>query len=689
MDGEKCSALEKIEAAKKMAANKDYAGARAKLLEAHYQFPGLKIVGQMITVCDILCTSELSLDGETDWYWVLQLSPQTNNTQIRLKYNKLVSLLEGIKDEFPGSITALKLVHDAYIVLSNPCKTWIFNSKRLTSRDACESFISTVSSLGDMSLSQEHDSSLVCESSASKDANAAEGLVGVDETSFTPIIIDDSDDDNQRNKGITSTELNFVSSSFKLEVTQTTDNNVANFNLSNVRATTSHLSDEHNSINFDGTMKAVSFEAGQIWAAYDNEKFPRRYARINSISESPFQINVTWLRPVPQNENERKWCEVNLPVVCGLFNLYEDEICLVESVFSHVVSCTASPTYDEFEIIPQEDEVWAVYKDWRPFDWLHNPESKKGCRLQIVRILEGYSEQEGMLVVPLVKVDGLHNIYKRENEVGQERYFKIPREFLYRFSHQLQTRDLEGGKLIGVFGDINSSTSQRPVSIVDSSLKLEWIANDFAESQVWAVYDDSDQMPRQYALVNKVYETGAIEVTFLEPHPNPMDNEEISWIEEKLPVGCGIFKIGSRIGIIPFSKFSHLVDCDRTAKNMFYRIYPKRGEIWAMYRNWNRKWRQRDFGEYHCRIVEITSDFAESSGLHTASLEEVPGYKTFFQKQLCDGFALNRVVPRSEMLSFSHRIEAFVVPGIEAHGIPECSWHLEPDALPPLVSNAA
>ncbi|XP_021736043.1 uncharacterized protein LOC110702615 [Chenopodium quinoa] len=718
MEGERSSCLEKIEVAKRMAANRDYAGARSKLLEAHNQFPDFKIATQMITVCDILCTSELTLNGEIDWYWVLELSPEASNSQIESKYNKLVSLLEGIKDDFPGSVTALKLVHEAYAVLSNASKTWIFNSRRLTSMDVSESFVPSVSSLGDMghqngrSLSQEHDSSPVCESSASKNADAAIGLVGIGERSLTPIEVDDSDDadDNQQNKGINSTELNFHSSTLKSEVTQITDTNVAtamDFDLSNekslqnLRATTDHMNHE-NFINFDDAKKAEAFEVGQIWAAYDSENYPRRYARINNVSESPFRLDVTWLRPIPQNEDERKWCEVRLPVVCGLFNLHENEESIVDpAIFSHVVPCTVSPTYDEFEIFPQEDEVWAVYKDWRPFDWLENPESKKACSLQVIRIIEGYSE-EGMLAVPLVKVDGSNNIYKRETEVAQERTFKIPAEFLYRFSHQLPACDLEGGKLIGVFGDmpqqdpssINSSTSQRPTSCpssvdsVGNSLKMEWTTNDFTPSQVWAVYDGSDQMPRQYALVNKVFMAGAVEVTFLEPHPNPMDNEEISWIEENLPVSCGIFKLGSRIAVMPLSNFSHLVDCDRTTKNLFYRIYPKKGEIWAMYKNWNRRWKQQDFRDYHCRIVEITSDFTEPSGLSTASLEEVPGYKTFFQKQLCDGFALSRVVSRSEMLSFSHRIEAFVVPGIEAHGIPECSWHLEPDSLPPLISNS-
>ncbi|KAL2939653.1 DnaJ-like protein subfamily B member 14 [Bienertia sinuspersici] len=649
MDREKAKILENVEAAKTMVANnKDYTGARSKLLEIDCQFPGLKNVPQMITACEILCASELTLDGEPDWYWILQVSPQATANQLRLKYNKLVSLLEGIKDDFPGAMAALKLVHDASAVLLSSSKSWIFNSNRLTSKSFGESFVSNLSSLGDTmedhndrSLSQEQDSNLY-ENSKETGAAVEEGVLGVDENSLASIDIDDSDNtDNQWNKKISSAELSTVSSSSKLEETHYTEA----FGFSN----------DEDIYNFGSRKKAIAFEVGQIWAAYDSEILPRKYAHINYVSESPFRLDVTWLRPIPKTDNETKWCEVKLPVVCGLFDLQEDEESLFDSsTLSHLVPCTSSPTYDEFEILPQEDELWAVYKDWKPLYWLENPEARKGCSLQVVQILEGYSNQKGILVVPLIKVNGSNNVFERVTEIGRERGFTIPSNHLYRFSHQLSACKLEGGKLIRVSSGmpnqdtsfIDPSTSLEPTISCSSSsrsagnnnsLKVEWTGEDFAIGQVWAMYDGPDNMPRQYAVVNRVFSNEAVEVTYLEPHPNPMDNEEISWIEENLP-------------------------------------------------KLEQKWKQQDFGNHHCRIVEIVSDFAENSGLQIANLEEVPGYKTFFQKQVGDGFALNQVIPRSEMLSFSHRIEAFVVPGVEAYGIPECSWHLEPDALPPLVS---
>ncbi|KAG6513532.1 uncharacterized protein LOC121969535 [Zingiber officinale] len=209
--------------------------------------------------------------------------------------------------------------------------------------------------------------------------------------------------------------------------------------------------------------------------------------------------------------------------------------------------------------------------------------------------------------------------------------------------------------------------------------KSKLSANDFKVDQVWAVYDERDAMPRSYAKVTYIVSPCTVCVAFLEP--NPMLDEEIRWVEENLPCACGIFRVG-REAHLDISRFSHRVNFDISKKKSFYRIFPKEGEIWALYRNWNKSWRSSDFLHYKCRVVEILSDFSES-GISIRSLVEVDGYMTFFTKQLDDGFQLTKQLNRVEMLSFSHRIPAYSVVDIKNNAIPQGSWHLEPDALPP------
>ncbi|GAB4830511.1 hypothetical protein Ancab_020222 [Ancistrocladus abbreviatus] len=218
-----------------------------------------------------------------------------------------------------------------------------------------------------------------------------------------------------------------------------------------------------------------------------------------------------------------------------------------------------------------------------------------------------------------------------------------------------------------------------------SLLSLQWSAEDFVSGQVWAIYD-ADGMPRRYVVLNYVISSTEVCATFLEPHP--VSDDEVYWVEENLPLVCGSFKVGTATIALGISRFSHLVRCKQSTKKLFYKIYPNKGEVWAMYRNWSHKWTQSELVDNQCRIVEILSDFCEDSDVTVVGLEEVPGYKTFFQRQLSDGFELIRMVPWSEMLSFSHSILSFTIPEIQVHGIPKGSLHLEPNFLPRTLTNS-
>ncbi|KAK9272304.1 hypothetical protein L1049_002675 [Liquidambar formosana] len=321
------------------------------------------------------------------------------------------------------------------------------------------------------------------------------------------------------------------------------------------------------------------------------------------------------------------------------------------------------------------------------------------------------------MVAGLVKVEGFNSVFKRYTENGNEQAFPIPARELFMFSHSVPAYRFVGGERNGmsegmfeldplavpeVLDCIMAKSSEERSSSASSalhcpssplldlypraeSLKLKWSAKDFASDQLWAVYDVPDSMPRQYAVVNNVVSGSEVCVTFLEPFP--MVDEEIYWVKEKLPFVCGSFRAGRTTLTLGMSQFSHLVKFERITNRSFYKIYPKKGEIWAMYRNWNSRWKQSDLSRYQCQIVEIITDFSDESGLIVASLVMVPGCTRFFQRQLCDGFELIRAVPRKEMLSFSHQIAAFNISGIEILGVPEDWWHLEPDALPPNFGN--
>lgn len=222
-----------------------------------------------------------------------------------------------------------------------------------------------------------------------------------------------------------------------------------------------------------------------------------------------------------------------------------------------------------------------------------------------------------------------------------------------------------------------------PTPPVPELLDQKWSI--IAKNQIWALYACPDSMPRKYVAVNNVVSGSEVCVTFLEPHPKLED--EVYWVGERLPFVCGSFIAGKTTMNLEMFRFSYLVKYEDCKNGLSYGIYPKKGEIWAMYKNWKSKWKKTDFSYYQCYIVEVVSDFSEESGLMAVRLVEVPGYTTFFQRQVFDGFEMIQTISRAEMLRFCHRIPAFTVPGVEIHGVSKGSWHLDPDTLPPNLRN--
>nr|KYP72136.1 Chaperone protein dnaJ 49 [Cajanus cajan] len=147
--------------------------------------------------------------------------------------------------------------------------------------------------------------------------------------------------------------------------------------------------------NFDLDRTENSFAEDQVWAAYDNDDgMPRYYARIHKVvSTKPFRMRISWL-------NSRSNSELG----------------------------------------PIDWVVWALYRNWAP-DWDENTPDEVIHKYDMVEVLEDFNEEEGVLVTPLVKVDGFKTVFHRHSH-DQAR--KIPKVEMFRFSHQVPNYFLTG-----------------------------------------------------------------------------------------------------------------------------------------------------------------------------------------------------------------------------------------------------
>ncbi|KAK1581929.1 hypothetical protein Q3G72_010295 [Acer saccharum] len=204
----------------------------------------------------------------------------------------------------------------------------------------------------------------------------------------------------------------------------------------------------------------------------------------------------------------------------------------------------------------------------------------------------------------------------------------------------------------------------------------------FAVNQVWAIYDTCDAMPRCYARIKKVFSPGfKLQITWLKPVPR--DKSEKDWCGVDLPVACGKFMNGISQETEDLLMFSHQISSMKGAGRSSYLIYPKRGETWALFKDWDIKW-SSDPGKhrppYEYEFVEVLTDFNENVGIVVAYLGKVKGFVGVFQRIAKNGVLSFNIAP-GELYRFSHLIPSFRMTGKERDGVPEGSFELDPASL--------
>ncbi|XP_031392928.1 uncharacterized protein LOC116204784 [Punica granatum] len=211
---------------------------------------------------------------------------------------------------------------------------------------------------------------------------------------------------------------------------------------------------------------------------------------------------------------------------------------------------------------------------------------------------------------------------------------------------------------------------------------LDRTENFFEVDQVWAAYADGDGMPRFYARIQKVISLKPfkVQISWL----NSRTTAEFSsqdWIGSGFTKTCGDFRAG-RIEINrSLNSFSHRVAWMKGPRGVI-RIFPIKGEVWALYRNWSPDWTDLTPKEvvHKYEMVEVLEDYDEELGIPVAPLVKVAGFRTVFHRHM-DPKEVRRI-PREEMLRFSHQVPSYLLTGQEAQNAPKGCRELDPAAMP-------
>lgn len=197
--------------------------------------------------------------------------------------------------------------------------------------------------------------------------------------------------------------------------------------------------------DFDKDRLERSFEGEQVWATYDNEDgMPRFYVLVQKVlSLRPFRLRMSFLNSKSNSElGPMNWIASGFAKTCGDFRVGRYEVNDTVNIFSHRVRWEKGPR-GIIRIIPRKGDTWALYKNWSP-DWSELTPDILIYKYDIVEVVDDYNEELGVFVTPLVKVAGFRAVFHRHMDPKEVK--RIPREEMFRFSHQVPSYLLTGGE---------------------------------------------------------------------------------------------------------------------------------------------------------------------------------------------------------------------------------------------------
>ncbi|KAK8454375.1 hypothetical protein SEVIR_5G439500v4 [Setaria viridis] len=210
----------------------------------------------------------------------------------------------------------------------------------------------------------------------------------------------------------------------------------------------------------------------------------------------------------------------------------------------------------------------------------------------------------------------------------------------------------------------------------------DYSESSFQSDQVWAMYDEEDGMPRYYALIRKVLSARPFKARLAYLKANDCNEFGSSnWISYGYSKTCGEFKVGASKGIDQVNMFSHKVKCEKGPGGII-RIFPQKGDIWALYQNWSPDWNEftPDDTMYKYELVKVIDSYNPDEGISVIPIMKVPGFVSVF-KPFYDS-TKGRRIPKEEMLRFSHQVPFHVLTGEEAPNAPKGCYELDPGSTP-------
>lgn len=716
MDCNKDEAARAKEKAEEKFTAKDIVGAKKFALKAQNLFPGLEGISQMLATLDVYISAENKINGEVDWYAILGVDPRADEETVRKHYRKLALILHPDKNKSIGADGAFKLISQAWSMLSDKSKRVVYDQKRNGRVNR------TVSTSRGGSSSQ----------------SGRNGFYNFTKNATTSNVRGQKSASRSDHSSVSSQKLGptFWTVCHRCKMQYEYLSVYVNHTLLCPNCKDAFVAIEtppppSNGVKSNGWDFTQSFQIGSKTA----------YSRGRSNIASSSYMGAGESNQSTYSQSNPQWGPFS--ITGGASATAQAKTAQAKTVVHHVyekvrrqrVEAQAAKREERRKPYTSKKAPGAsstgysgAVKRRRGIDDISSSshardtnQSKTGMERTRPGNLFGYTKGniKGNATLKSSQDVSLSEFQNLLIEKAKNEIRKMLRELKSTISTTGAVKAGNGNDKVTVkrkTAPVSGKKHIKDVSIEllnskrESQSEIDFPSNSspidaetmlinvpdpdfhnfdrdrtessFRDYQVWAAYDNDDGMPRRYALIHSVVSLNPfkMQIRWLN---SIIDNElgALSWVSSGFPKTCGDFRTGRFEIYSSLNSFSHMV---RWSKGTYgdICIYPRKGDVWALYRNWSPDWNELTSDEviHKYDMVEVLEDYNKELGVIVIPLIKVAGFKTVFHQHL-DPNQIRRI-PKDEIFRFSHFVPSHLLKGQEGPNAPKGCRELDPAATP-------
>eukprot|EP00250_Pteridium_aquilinum_P010931 c19723_g1_i2 orf=502-2415(+) len=600
----------------------DYAGARKFALKARQLFPDLEGLLQFIAVVDVHVTAHERLQcGEMNWYGILQSDPSADEASLRKQYRKLALVLHPDKNKSLGAEAAFKFISEAWTILSDKSKKAAYDSKTAPT------------------------------TSKAAPPKKSRPVPQKKQTEKPPPPACQPQPPQQTHSPV----LTFWTACPDCKLQYEYHIIYKNRKLCCPFCLKPFLARELSAI-IDGPV---------IWPPLQEQNRTNADAR-----GAPFHANG--------HSNGAKFCSSNgnVPVFHSTKSQVNPEA-RKENIGVHVPFVSKEHVKSEMDL--SKTKLRAEAEAYNPVGAKPNVVMEQSSPDKPPKEGSKGAVNAGTIETPKVSTTEEHIAPDQKAGVSMNMP-SVELEVQLNVSPSKKARvDFKGSVREQVMkGDLKTRLSEMGVNkengdhCMPSDFKVkasksnvepsDHESDKFNPRQLWACYDDDDGFPRYYARVVKVMSRKPFKIQYTWLEARNSSEEVMSWVDSGFSYTCGEFKLGKTLMGDSVCMFSHVMTFEKGQKAGF-KIFPRKGEVWALYKEWATLKTKDEKHGYD--LVEVLTDYSDEDGVQVCALVKVEGYKSVFQQQYG---VVDRVLP-AHMRRFSHNVP---VHRLVAGEVPEC-----------------